>query len=426
MQKALKIIKIDLLALLAIPLLLLATFFKLLAKAFEKITIFLGLALVATVIIVLLSTATTPKNIGELIIGFLLVSVCIGVVMFFVGWGFALISGLAIAAWNIIISVFDTLYELTYNWYLSLFTSCEADYKILSLNGKTVPNAFACIFYTILKGLSWLITTIVSLSYGIAGVFSFGLVLLTLLDLNKNVKDAFGLNIFQYMSMSPLHSVIFGILIYLIMIGVIIIGVMALASEWYEWGQELKMTGQEISDEITDLVKNELKMATGSSEEVAQNLTYLQKLEEHLGGLEALGQEVTSVLEQKDSPLLRSYWGIYMRNLDPLVEECSAKKSIEVSRFKQLIPQIQLLDKQRDDVQKLADKLKAELLNPTGASVFFAGCNSLEKLEKRYKALCKTYHPDMAEGDTETFQKMQAEYKVLKASMMPQGNVQTK
>ena len=52
MQKALKIIKIDLLALLAIPLLLLATFFKLLAKAFEKITIFLGLALVATVIIV--------------------------------------------------------------------------------------------------------------------------------------------------------------------------------------------------------------------------------------------------------------------------------------------------------------------------------------------------------------------------------------
>lgn len=32
----------------------------------------------------------------------------------------------------------------------------------------------------------------------------------------------------------------------------------------------------------------------------------------------------------------------------------------------------------------------------------------------------------MAEGDTETFQKMQAEYKVLKASMTPQGNTKTK
>ena len=426
MQKALKIIKIDLLSLLAIPLLLLATFFKLVAKAFEKITIFLGLALIAIVIIALLSTATTPKDIGQLILGFILISVCIGLIMLFVGWGFALISGLAIAAWNFLISLFDNLYELTYNGYLSLYTSCEADYKILSLNGKKVPNAIACIFYTILKGLSWLITTIVSLSYVIATVFSVGLVLITLLDLNKNIKDAFGLNLFQYMSMSPLHSVIFGILIYVVMIGVIIIGVLALASEWYEWGQELKMTGQEISNEITDLIKSELKMASGSSEEVTQNLGYLQKLEEHLGGLEALGQEVTGVLEQKDSPLLRSYWGIYMRNLDPLVEECSAKKSMDVSRFKQLIPQIQLLDKQRDDVQKLADKLKAELLNPAGASVFFAGCNTAEKLEKRYKALCKTYHPDMAEGDTETFQKMQAEYKVLKASMTPQGNTQTK
>ena len=426
MQKALKIIKIDLLSLLAIPLLLLATFFKLVAKAFEKTTIFLGLALVALVILLLLTTATVPKDIGQLIIGFILISVCIGLIMLFVGWGFALISGLAIAAWSFLISLFDSLYELSYNGYLSLYTSCEADYKILSLNGKKVPNAIACIFYTILKGLSWLITTIVSLSYVIATVFSVGLVLITLFDLNKNIKDAFGLGIFQYMSMSPLHSVLFGILIYIIMIGVIIVGIMALASEWYEWGQELKMTGQEISNEITDLIKSELKMASGSSEEVAQNLTYMQKLEEHLGSLEALGQEVTDVLEQKDSPLLRSYWGVYMRNLNPLVEECSAKKSMDVGRFKQLIPQIQLLDKQRDDVQKLADKLKAELLNPTGASVFFAGCNTLEKLEKRYKALCKTYHPDMAEGDTETFQKMQAEYKVLKASMTPQGNTQTK
>ena len=33
-----------------------------------------------------------------------------------------------------------------------------------------------------------------------------------------------------------------------------------------------------------------------------------------------------------------------------------------------------------------------------------------EKLDKRYKALCKTYHPDAEGGDKETFQKMKDEY----------------
>ena len=419
MQKALKVIKIDGLSLLALPLLLLATFFKLVAKAFEKITIFLGLALIAGIVIALLVTATTPKNIGELIIGFLLLSVAIGLIMLFVGWGFALISGVVIVAWNFLISLFDSLYEITYNGYLSLFTQCEADYKILSLNGKKVPNAIACCFFTLLKGLSWLITTIVSLSYVIAITFSALLVLCTLINLSSNIKKAFGIGLFKYMSMCPVHSVIFGILIYVIIIGVIIVGVMALANEWHEWGQELRMTGQEISNEITDLVKSDLKMASGSSEEVEQNLVYMKKLEDHLNGLEALGQQVTSVLDQKDNPLLRSYWGIYMRNLNPLVEECSGKKNIAVHRFRQLIPQIQLLDRQRDDLEKLAARLKDELQNPAGTSTFFAGCDTPEKLEKRYKNLCKAYHPDSSEGDTETFQKMQAEYQSLKNTMGP-------
>jgi len=243
-----------------------------------------------------------------------------------------------------------------------------------------------------------------------------------LFDLNKNVKTAFGMNFFKYMAKCQLHDVIFGILIYVVIMGMIITCIMAMALEWYEWGQELRITGKEISDEVTDLIKSDLKMASGSSDEVERNLEYMRTLEDHLATLEPLSEKVTNILDQKDNPLLRSYWGIYMRNLSPLVEECSGKKTPTAARFKQLIPQIQLLDGQRSDVQKLANKLEAELQNPSGTSVFFAGCNTLEKLEKRYKNLCKTYHPDIAEGDTDTFQKMQAEYKQLRAAFAPEEN----
>ena len=422
MEKTLKILKINALSLVAIPLLLLATFFKLVAKAFEKITIFLVLGVIALILFAYLSLAMMPKNIGEVIIVLLCILILFALMFFLVGWLFGLISVIAIAVWNGIIKVFDNLYETTYNAYLSLFTSCEEDYQILSLNGRKGPNAVACLFFTILKGLSLLITTLVTLSLVIGITASVGIVLITLFDLNKNVKTAFGMNFFKYMAKCQLHDVIFGILIYVVIMGMIITCIMAMAMEWYEWGKELRITGKEISDEVTDLIKSDLKMASGSSDEVERNLEYMRTLEDHLATLEPLSEKVTNILDQKDNPLLRSYWGIYMRNLSPLVEECSGKKTPTAARFKQLIPQIQLLDGQRSDVQKLANKLEAELQNPSGTSVFFAGCNTLDKLEKRYKNLCKTYHPDIAEGDTDTFQKMQAEYKQLRALFAPEEN----
>ena len=417
MNAAIKVLKINALSLLALPLLLVATFFKLLAKAFEKITIFLAVGFLALLLIVLLTSGLAQMS----LVGFIVVVVAIitifGITILIVSWILAVLSGVAVAIWSGIISLFDNLYQISYNWYLSLFTSCEADYRILSINGKKVPNAIACIFFTILKGVSWFITTLVSLSYVIASILCVGLVIITLISENQTLKHDFGMNLIQYTKHCQLPSILFGVFLYIVIIGIIIVSVMALASEWYEWGKELRMTSKEITKEVSDLVNSNLKMATGSSEEVESNLTYLKKLEEHLDSLEPLSARVTSVLDQKDNPLLRSYWGIYMRNLNPLVEECSTKNSIDIRRFKQLIPQIQLLDKQRDDVQKLANKLESELQKPSGTAVFFSGCNTLDKLEKRYKNLCKAYHPDIAEGDTETFQKMQAEYQALKASL---------
>ena len=414
MEKTLKILKINGLSLLALPLLLIATFCKLTAKALEKITIFLGLLVLAIILFAILSMNLKPSNIFQLLAGLIVVLAMCGAIIAIAFWVFALISGVLVLIWTSIIGAFNYLYERTYRRYLKLYAACEADYNILSINGKKVPNALACIFYTILKGLSWLITSIISLSYILAIGLSAIIVLYSLLDLNSNVKFAFGMNLFQYTKKCDLHSSLFGILIYLVLFGILIAGIFALASEWYEWGKELRMNSKEISDEVIDIVNSKLQRATGTSVEVEKNLDYLKKIEAHVDQLDPISKDVTTVLDQKDNSLLRSYWGIYMENLSHLVEECSDKKGISVHRFKQLIPQIQLLDKQRSDVVKLVTKLARELQNPSGTSVFFSGCDSIDKLEKRYKALCKTYHPDIAEGDMETFQRMQAEYESLK------------
>ncbi len=54
--------------------------------------------------------------------------------------------------------------------------------------------------------------------------------------------------------------------------------------------------------------------------------------------------------------------------------------------------------------------------NPPSSGGFdpFAGCDTLEKLEQRYRQLAKSFHPDTGNGDTEGMQYINAEYEKRK------------
>lgn len=53
------------------------------------------------------------------------------------------------------------------------------------------------------------------------------------------------------------------------------------------------------------------------------------------------------------------------------------------------------------------DKIKKE---PTTSFDFFAGCNSKESVDKKYKSLVKLYHPDNMDGDTKALQEINVQY----------------
>ncbi|WP_022766919.1 hypothetical protein [Butyrivibrio sp. XPD2006] len=48
--------------------------------------------------------------------------------------------------------------------------------------------------------------------------------------------------------------------------------------------------------------------------------------------------------------------------------------------------------------------------SPSAAFDFFAGCNSRESVDKKYKSLVKLYHPDNMDGDTAALQEINAQY----------------
>lgn len=186
------------------------------------------------------------------------------------------------------------------------------------------------------------------------------------------------------------------------------------------------MTSDEYKEYIKELQQKRICMEQAEASEAAAlndaNLSYMKNLEEQISTIEILGNSIDCIQAQKESSLLRSSWNEYLRDLKELVDTCNSyKKGIPGNEFQKMIPKIQALEKQKRELEQMVTKLKDEYSTPTSSAIFFAGCDTLEKLEQRYKSLCKTYHPDTGSGDEDTFKRMVEEYEQLKQTMSAQA-----
>lgn len=415
MEKILKILKINILSLIALPLLLIATVSKLTAKALEKISVILGMILLTAFLAIAFEMFKHPDSILE----FIAVLVILFVFGFLIVMILLFIMNIAAAfimtVYHLIIGLFEAIYDFTYNGFLALYAICETDYQYIGLDGKKVPNALFCLIYTILHGINKLIVTVISFALPASFILSALLIVGSLASMHFELKRTFGIGLTQYIGKFDTFSLVYGIVMYVAIMAIFVVVLISLGIEWHEWAQELKMTGEELDENVRQLQESDWHLARDSEAATETGDAYLQNLEEHIESLEDLSDMVESVLAAKDNALLRSNWGSYFRNLSDIIDECGKYETgIPLNKFKKLIPRIQQLEKQREDVKTLAQKLLEANRDPVNSSVFFSGCSSMEKLEKRYKSLCKAYHPDSEGGDTETFQKMQEEYTSLK------------
>lgn len=415
MEKVLKIIKINVLSLIALPLLLVATACKLIAKALEKIAVILGMGLATWMLSLLFDFIKNPKEGFQLVMNILVYMLIFGLIILVVYLLVTIAAAVVISVWNAIIGFFNSIYNATYVGFLNLYAICEDDYQYISLNGKKVQNALICLFYTILHGINQVIITVISFALPASYILSALVVIGSVWSINSHMQKVLGLNFFQYLGKLDLFSAIYGVVMLVAILAIFVVVLLSLGIEWHEWAQELRMTSSELSGNIKDLQKSKYKFEKGAEDNGETGNAYMKIVEEHVAGLDTLGNMVEEVLNAKDNALLRSTWGNYFRNLEAIVDECSKhRKGISSEKFRKLIPQIQLLEKQRSEVKEMAEKLMEIQKNPVTASLFFSGCNTEEKLEKRYKSLCKAYHPDAEGGDKETFQKMKDEYENLK------------
>ena len=122
----------------------------------------------------------------------------------------------------------------------------------------------------------------------------------------------------------------------------------------------------------------------------------------------ALFREYNQVITESSN--IRKYFEIeYTCCVDPTVESNRYEEMREYyNRFQRIRKRLDGFQRQYLGIGKSTTTSVSEI------SKYFNDCNSMESLQKRYKDLCKVYHPDMGNGSAEIFAEIQAAYENLK------------
>ena len=117
--------------------------------------------------------------------------------------------------------------------------------------------------------------------------------------------------------------------------------------------------------------------------------------------------------------LMNQRYENYLRNesqLQNIISELKIIRDSLESLKQRIYNDIDFIEKQENKRKKEEQKWKEyqEIIVKDSSSVYFTGCNNMDDLNKRYRALMKVYHPDNQTGDSSTFQQVRKEYEKMK------------
>ena len=422
MKKVFGVIKINILSLIALPLLLAAVAVKLLAKALEKTMVAISSIVILLAAMLIASIIQNPGVLSTVFIVIIVLVLCSLLTLILVLL-FTIASGVIMVVATFIIGILDGIYELLYGGYSALYHKCKRCYeeKLAGIE-NTALKGFLCLFYSILRGLNACIIFFVTHALKLLVLACVLLAVGGLYSLHQKTESLLGINLFTALGMFPVTDVIAGSVLYVAFVFCISSLLISMGLEWNAWGREMKFATTDYESYLASLAESaasysEVESDGSEDEAVLRCNEYMDKLNRHFEEAEAFQAETQAIIRKSENQVLRSLLGEYMSKAVELSEKMSKlPNKISVPDFEKMIPLIKQLDSLKEDIQKLNVKMAS--FTPEGVSSgFFAGCDNLAKLEKRYKALCKTYHPDSEAGDEETFKKMQEEYEELKSKL---------
>ncbi len=427
------ILKVNLLSLLALPLLILSGIFNLAQKALEKAIVFVGVGVALLALLALNALFNNPNGFLEgigYIFAFLVIG---GSIILLVLAVLVLCGSIAATVLTVIVSVAMAILnmggELFRSGYLYLYDICYEDME--QLKSSDAPNSrFGCIFWYLLYGLHQAFVFLFSMMFPLSLIASVGFVGYSIYSVYHAVHSTFGIGIFSYLKLFPVTNVVFTVLDFALIVTSVVVVLISLGIEWSEWGESLKFASQSADSNWNSFViqygssdfadDTSFVFSAGQSQQRCQQ--YMEVLNDLFDNCESVYEQVSTATQQEQDSNLQYLFSEYLETLQLIHDQIpSAPGTIQCSTFEQkIIPLIQTAQRKEKEIQK--DVLRILKKHSTAAQKnnteidFFSGCTTQDELQSRYHALCKIYHPDVG-GHTETFQQIQAQYEQKRTAM---------
>lgn len=426
-MKVLKILKINALALLSIPLLLISIAAKLLSKALEKAMVFLGVGVAFLGLSLLNLIFNNPSGFFEGV-GLVIASlIFFGLIIVLVVGAIALFGTVAAALFAAVVgalmAALNFVFELSHDGYARLYDICKSEYSRLTGEEEHKYPILACLFWSLLRGLNFAVVKLFSIMLPLSIAASAGVVIYVWWSIHNALSESFGIGVIAYLALFPVVNTVFTVLHVAIFVAAAVVVILSLGIEWGEWGQLLKASTRSYEDYRNSILQQALELNAANTDIYSfENGKNVQRCQQYLDALSDMYENVESLQQQVDTAMLMKYdssivyaFSEYVGLLEEISKKLSSFKSdIPCDEFeRRFIPLISRAEALSKGISKNAlhiiNKAGKAYANANKALDFFDGCTSEEEIKRRYKALCKIYHPDVG-GHEETFKILQNQY----------------
>lgn len=364
-MNGLKMVKINILACIAFPLLLLATIVKLLAKSMEKTIIILSTVLLMGGIVLLIRLFTKPGELSGGLLMLVILLILSGIFTAIVLGVMTMISSAVMRAVRLTIGVMESLYELIYAGYVWIYQGCYDDYCKLEADAK-VKQA-GCFAYTALRLMNRAIVFFATHAIQLMVLLCVMMLGYSVVGFRVNVKEIFGLSVISYLKLFPAFEIVTGLLLFWGKIIGISALLVSLGVEWNEWGREMSMETSDyekqmkkIRDELIGEKDGKMWKDTEGDEEFLNKCNhYVDLLNYHIKGIDDYMENIMPFVQESDDYILRSNSGAYMSELYKVIRKIKKRgKKLSPKDVEKQIPQIDRMEELRKKVEQQIEKRK--------------------------------------------------------------------
>ena len=301
-----------------------------------------------------------------------------------------------------------------------LYCICVCDNGFELLDMKPWAKRISCFAYSLWDALNRAVGWFVRHALGIFAWGSVSVACGYAINAAVRIYLKHGMNPFQYLNAYGSYDVIGGMIVKLALLAGLCVLFISVGIElndrgenlFFPYSQKKSYTGSTWENSAD---RNRPSGSENSERKVTEdNERYFKILTEHVRAYESFINDMRFVAEQGGNDVLRADYTQYVSDVSNLAQlAINHGGQIPAEVFEQMIPVIKRIDAAKKRIEQQAEQIMKAAQNKQDSG-FFKGCATKEKLEKRYKALCKTYHPDAESGDEDTFKRMSDEYEMRK------------